>query len=665
MEAIKKRVEELRELINRYNHEYYVLDKPSVSDYEYDMLYNELKILEDKYPELVTEDSPTKRVGGEPLSSFGKFTHRVPLKSLDNVFQKEELFSFLNKVSREVGQPTFVVEKKIDGLSVTLTYENGYFRTGATRGDGYVGEDVTENIKTIKSVPLKLNRPVSLVVRGEVFMSHSSYEKANEEQAEKGHPLFANPRNAAAGSLRQLDPKVCARRNLDIFIFNLQEMEAGINVESHDEALSFLKELGFKISPGYQVCRTPEEVWDCVERIGNERLKLPYDIDGAVIKVNKFSHREILGESTKSPKWAVAYKFPAEKKFTRLVNIEVNVGRTGALTPLAILEPVFLAGSTVQKATLHNEDYIREKDIKIGDVVEVMKAGDIIPAIVSVDKNARNDGFERKEFIMPGSCPVCGSAVVREEGEAAARCIGIECPARIFRGIVHFASRDAMNIESLGPSLIQRLLDEGFISNIPDLYMLYQRKEELVKLERMGEKSVNRLLENIENSKKNELYRLIFGLGIRHIGVASSKELAKRFKSMDNLQKATVEDLVAMDDIGYTTAVSIVEFFRMPQTVHTLAKLKEAGVNMEDKEDLIDEDRRFEGLNFVLTGTLPTLKRADAKKLIEDRGGKCLGSVSKNTDYVLAGEEAGSKLQKAQELGIKIIDEEAFWRMLE
>ncbi|NLN04897.1 MAG: NAD-dependent DNA ligase LigA [Clostridiaceae bacterium] len=670
MEDIKKRVEELKELINRYNHEYYVLDNPSVSDYEYDILYNELKSLEEKYPELVTEDSPTQRVGGVPLSSFQKFTHRVPLKSLDNVFGKEELLSFVGKVSREIRHATgedvsFVVEKKIDGLSVTLTYENGYLRTGATRGDGFVGEDVTENIKTIKSVPLKLKRPVSLVVRGEVFMSHSAYEKANEEQAEKGLPLFANPRNAAAGSLRQLDPRVCARRNLDIFIFNLQEIEDGISIESHDEALLLLKELGFKVSPGFKTCRTPEEVWESVEGIGSERLKLPYDIDGAVIKVNKFSHREILGESTKSPKWAVAYKFPAEKKFTRLVNIEVNVGRTGVLTPLAILEPVFLAGSTVQKATLHNEDYIREKDIMVGDMVEVMKAGDIIPAIVSVDKDARNDGYERKEFVMPENCPVCGSEVVREEGEAAARCIGIECPARLFRGIVHFASRDAMNIESLGPSLIQRLIDEGFITNIPDLYTLHEKREKLVSLERMGEKSVNRLLENIENSKKNELYRLIFGLGIRHIGVANSKELAKQFRSMERLQKATVEDLIAIDDIGYATALSIYDFFRMPQTTHTLERLKEAGVNMEDKEVDLKQDNRFEGLNFVLTGTLPSLKRAEAKKLIEERGGKCLSSVSKNTDYVLAGEDAGSKLQKAKELGVTIIDEEAFWKMLE
>ncbi|HHT93041.1 MAG TPA: NAD-dependent DNA ligase LigA [Clostridiaceae bacterium] len=670
MEDIKKRVEELKELINRYNYEYYVLDNPSVSDYEYDLLYHELKSLEDEHSDLVTEDSPTQRVGGTPLSSFKKFTHRVPLKSLDNVFEKEELLSFVDKMSKEIRrvageEAAFVVEKKIDGLSVTLTYENGYFRAGATRGDGFVGEDVTENIKTIKSVPLKLKRPVSLVVRGEVFMSHSAYEKANEDQAEKGLPLFANPRNAAAGSLRQLDPKVCARRNLDIFVFNLQEVEEGIIIGSHDKALLLLRELGFKISPGFTVCRKPEEVWESVGRIGNERLELPYDIDGAVVKVNKFSHRDILGESTKSPKWAVAYKFPAEKKFTRLVNIEVNVGRTGVLTPLAVLEPVFLAGSTVQKATLHNEDYIREKDIMVGDIVEVMKAGDIIPAIVSVDKDARNDGYERKGFVMPENCPVCGSDVVREAGEAAARCIGIECPARVFRGIVHFASRDAMNIENLGPSLIQRLIDEGFISNIPDLYTLHEKKDKLVRLERMGEKSVSRLLENIENSKKNEIYRLIFGLGIRHIGVANSKELAKRFKSMESLQKATVEDLVAINDIGYTTAVSIVEFFRMPQTIHTLELLKEAGVNMEDRQEGSKEDIRFEGLNFVLTGTLPSLKRAEAKKLIEDRGGKCLSSVSKNTDYVLAGEDAGSKLQKAKELGITIIDEEAFLKMLE
>ena len=670
MEEITKRVEELKELLNQYNYEYYVLDNPSISDYEYDLLYNELKSLEDKYPELITRDSPTQRVGGVPLSSFQKFTHRVPLKSLDNTFSKEELISFVEKVSREIKaatneEATFVVEQKIDGLSVTLTYVDGYLTTGATRGDGFTGEDVTANIKTLKSVPLKLTRPVSLVVRGEVFMSHAAYVKANEEQANNGLPLFANPRNAAAGSLRQLDPRVCAKRNLDIFVFNLQEIEKSINMGSHDEALQLLKELGFKISPGYKVCKTPMEVWESIESIGNGRFELPYDIDGAVIKVNFFSHREVLGESTKAPKWAVAFKFPAEKKFTRLVNIEVNVGRTGVLTPLAILEPVFLAGSTIQKATLHNVDYIEEKNIKIGDMVEVMKAGDVIPAIVSVDEKVRDDGFERKDFHMPPNCPVCGEKVIREEGESAFRCIGIECPARIYRGIVHYASRDAMNIENLGPAMVLKLIDEGFISNIPDLYTLHKKKDELIQMERMGEKSVNRLLENIENSKKNEIYRLIFGLGIRHIGVASSKELAKQFKSIENLAKATVEDLVKIDDIGYTTAVSIVDFFNMQQTKNTLELLKDAGVNMEDQHEENAMDNRFEGLTFVLTGTLPNLKRAEAKELIEQRGGKCAGSVSKNTDYVLAGAEAGSKLDKAKSLGIKIIDEDTFMEMLE
>lgn len=669
-ENIKKRAEEIKDLLNRYAYEYHVLDEPSVSDYEYDQLYNELLKIETDNPGLITSDSPTQRVGGAPIDGFSKFNHNIPLKSLDNIFSKEELFGFVNKLKNEIKAQTnediqFVVEKKIDGLSVALTYDEGYLTIGATRGDGYIGEDVTGNVKTIKSIPLKLTKPVErLVVRGEVFMSHNVYKMVNAEQELKDLPLFANPRNAAAGSLRQLDPKITASRKLDIFIFNMQEVSSEYTVESHSESLRLMSELGFKVSPGYRVCKTAQEVWDAIEEIANARYSLPYDIDGAVIKVDSFAQREVLGEGTKSPKWATAYKFPAEKKFARLLDIEVNVGRTGAVTPLAILEPVSLAGSTISKATLHNTDYIKEKDIKIGDMVQVMKAGDVIPAILAVDEKARNDGYERKEFVMPEKCPVCGGAVTRDEGEAAYRCNGIECPARIFRGIVHFASRDAMNIDGLGPAVVQQLLDAGLIKNIPDLYSLHEKKNELVNMERMGVKSAAKLLAAIEKSKGNELYRLIFGLGIRHIGVAGSKDLVKHFGSIDNLLNADVQSLLAINDIGETTAVSIIEFFKMPQTLHTIKLLREAGVKLEETKKA-GSSGKFLGLTFVLTGALPTLKRAEAQKLIEDRGGKCQGSVSKKTDFVLAGEEAGSKLDKAKELGVKIIDEEEFMKMLD
>ncbi len=669
-EKYTKRATELRELLNRYAYEYYVLDNPGVSDYEYDMLYKELVDIEEKYPVLITNDSPTQRVGGKPLEYFEKFTHNVPLKSLENVFSEEETESFCRKtiegVKAVINQDVnYVVEKKIDGLSVALTYIDGDFMVGATRGDGYTGEDVTANLKTIKSIPLKLKKPVKkIVVRGEVFMSHSSYAQVNAEQELKDLPTFANPRNAAAGSLRQLDPKITNARNLDIFIFNLQECSDDVNIKYHSEALEFMKELGFKISPGYRVCKNSEQVWNAIEEIGNTRFTLPYDIDGAVIKVDSFTQRDILGEATKFPKWATAYKFPAEKKYTRLLNIEVNVGRTGALTPLAILQPVHLAGSTISKATLHNVDYIKEKDIKIGDMVQVMKAGDVIPAIINVNTDARNDGIDREAFIMPEKCPVCGSKVSREEDEAVYRCSGIECPARIFRGIVHFATRDAMNIDNLGPAVVQQLIDYNLIKNIPDLYRLYEKRQELESIERMGEKSVSNLLNAIEKSKGNDLYRVIYGLGIRHTGVSNSKELAKNFNTMDELMSAEIDSLLKIKDIGYATAKSIYEFFRLPQTQHTIHLLKEAGVNMEVTEKKSGSDNRFSGMAFVLTGTLPTLKRADAQKLIEDRGGKCQSSVSSKTDYVLAGEEAGSKLDKARTLGIKIIDEKVFLEML-
>ena len=664
----KARAEELRVLLNQYAYEYYVLDNPTVSDYEYDVAYRELVSIEETYPDLVTPDSPTKRVGGTVLEGFQKFTHRVPLQSLDNLFSEPEVYAFCEKIQGEFpGEKTeFVVEKKIDGLSVALTYVDGILTVGATRGDGLVGEEVTENLRTVRSIPLSLKHPIPyLVVRGEVFMPREQFEKLNKMAEAKGEQTFANPRNAAAGSLRQLDSKIAMERGLDIFIFNIQEIDTGDGpaITSHSQGLAYLKEQGFKVSPGYQVCDTPQAVWEAIEAIGNAREGLSYDIDGAVIKTDDFAQREQLGVTSKFPKWATAYKFPAEKKKTRLKNIEVQVGRTGVLTPLAILEPVFLAGSTISKATLHNEDYIREKDIQIGDMVEIMKAGDVIPAVCSVDVEARKDGTERIHFTMPEECPVCGSPVVREPGEAAYRCIGVACPAMRLRGLTHFASRDAMNIDGMGPSVIEMLVNAGLLKEIPDIYTLKDHREELLGIERMGEKSVDNLLDAIEKTKQNELYRVIYGLGIRQVGVGASKDLAKAFGSMEALMQASSEELAQVKDIGLITATSIRTFFNNPQSLEIIRRLKEAGFALEEVAEDTSEGV-FTGKTFVLTGTLPTMKRSEAQKLIEARGGHCSSSVSAKTDYVLAGEEAGSKLTKAQQLGIPVISEEEFVKML-
>lgn len=671
-EIAQKRTAELREILEDYSYRYYVLDNPVVSDYEYDILYRELVEIEEKYPEFVTPDSPTQRVGGAVSEGFEKFTHTLPLQSLDNVFSEEEVKQFCIKVEDSFpGQDvSFVVEKKIDGLSVSLTYENGLLVTGATRGDGFVGENVTANVKTIKSIPLRLKHPVrKLVVRGEIYMPRSSFMKLNEEQDLKGLQTFANPRNAAAGSLRQLDPKVAAQRHLDIFVFNLQEIsEDAPQLRTHEESLEYLKAQGFRISSMYRVCNTPEEVWQAVLQIGTGREALEYDIDGAVIKTNLFIQREILGSTSKFPRWATAYKYPPEKKFTRLKEIEINVGRTGVLTPLALLDPVFLAGSTISKATLHNMDYIEDRDIRIGDMVQIMKAGDVIPAVVSVDHEAREKEREllpRITFQMPKECPECGSAVVREEGEAAYRCKNPDCPAKTYRGLVHFTSKDAMNIEGLGPAVLRVLCDRGLITKISDIYRLKDHREELVEIERMGAKSVENLLNSIENTKKNELYRLIFGLGIRQIGAAASKELAKSFKSMDAIMNADIETLESLNDFGRITAESVYEFFQNDKSRALLAELKELGLNLVHEEDsVLPSNDSVHGKIFVLTGTLPSLKRAEAQKMIEDLGGKCSSSVSAKTDFVLAGEEAGSKLEKARKLGIKIINEAEFLELL-
>lgn len=663
---IEKRISELREFLNYHNHKYYVEDNPEIQDYEYDKYYHELVELEEKYPHLITMDSPTQRVGGQAENAFTKVIHEVKMESLSDVFSIEELYAFDRRVRDALGNDyvEYIVEKKIDGLSVSLEYENGLFKRGSTRGDGVIGEDVTNNLKTIRSIPMKLSIPEGvslpyLEVRGEVFMAKKDFLVLNERQEAMEQKLFANPRNAAAGSLRQLEPSVTASRKLDIYVFNIQRAD-GINFATHSEALYFLKKLGFKISPDFKVCNTIEEVITEVHTVGEERGNFSFETDGAVVKINSLAEREILGSTSKAPRWAVAYKYPPEEKKTRLKDIVIQVGRTGALTPNAVLEPVRLAGTTVSRATLHNEDYIKERDIRIGDQVWVRKAGEIIPEILGVDLSARPENTT--EFKMPENCPVCGAPAVREEQEAVTRCTGIECPARLFRSLLHFASRDAMNIEGLGPALIEMLLEKGLITGIPDLYTLYNKREELTSLERMGEKSVENLLLSIKKSKENDLSKLLFGLGARHIGKRAAQLVAEYFKTMDAIMAASREDLQKVEEFGEKMAISLESFLKQEQTIHTINLLKEAGVNMESKIQ-VQKAGVFAGLTFVLTGTLPTYSRAEATGLIEERGGKVSGSVSKKTSYVLAGEEAGSKLDKAVQLGVKIIDEGTFIKM--
>ncbi|GIM31447.1 NAD-dependent DNA ligase LigA [Paraclostridium bifermentans] len=658
---IKTRMDELIDQINYHSNKYYNDDAPEISDYEYDNLMKELIKIEEENPQIKRADSPSSRVGGKPLDKFTQITHKIPMLSLSNAYSDKDLKDFDKRV-RELADDSveYVVEFKIDGLSVGLTYKNGVFEKGATRGNGVVGEDITENLRTVKTIPLKINDTEEVVVRGEVYISKQNFEKINELQEEQGLQLFANPRNLAAGTLRQLDSKLTAKRPLDIFIFNLEYIE-NTNLKSHSESLEYLKNLGFKVSTDYKVCSNIEGVIEHIEYWTENRSKLPFEIDGMVIKVNDLQQREVMGYTAKSPRWAIAYKFPAEQKKTKLIDIIVEVGRTGTITPTAILEPVRLAGTTVSRATLHNEDYINEKDIKIGDTVLVQKAGDIIPQVVQVVKDDR-DGNEI-EFKFPDKCPVCSEPTVRLEGEAAVKCINISCPAQIRRGIIHFASRDAMNIEGLGESIVGLLLDNNIIKDIADLY--YIKKEDVINLERMGEKSAENLIKAIEKSKQNELYRLINGLGIKYIGVKGAKVLAKNFDSLDEIINADAVELTNLEEFGDIMANSVVEFFKEEKNMTVINKLKEAGVNTESiktKDESIVNI--FEGMKIVLTGTLPTLKRNDAKEMIEERGGKATSSVSKSTTFVLAGEEAGSKLTKANELGVKVIDEAKFLDIL-
>ncbi len=656
----KEKITALRTELERYNYEYYVKDNPTVSDFVYDEKMNELLALEAAFPELVTPDSPTQRVGGQVLEGFLEVEHAVQMQSLSDVFSKEELLDFDLRTAKalETDKPEYTVEMKIDGLSVSLEYENGRFVRGSTRGNGHVGEDITENLRTIGSIPLRLREELPyLEVRGEVFMSKASFVKLNEQREVAGEPLFANPRNAAAGSLRQLDSRITASRRLDIFVFNVQQIQ-GKTLSTHKESLEYLAELGFKTIPAETLCYGGEEAYAEIQRIGELRGELPFDIDGAVVKINRFPEREALGVTTKTPRWAVAYKFPAEQKESRLLEIVLQVGRTGVITPNAVLEPVRIAGSTVSRATLHNEDNIRDKDIRIGDTVIIQKAGDIIPEVVEVVKEKRT-GAETI-FAMPKTCPACGEPLYREEGEAAVRCLSSNCPAQQMRSIIHFASKPAMDIDGLGPAIVEQLLDEGCIKDCADLYTLTY--EDIVTLERFAEKSAQNLLAAIEKSKEQGLDRVLFGLGVRLIGSRAAQLLAQRFGDIDTLMNATREELSAVPDIGEKMAESLIHYFQEEKSLDLISRLKDAGVRMDYESKQTGDS--LSGKTFVLTGTLPTLKRSEAQTMIEQNGGKVSGSVSKKTDFVVAGEEAGSKLDKANALGISVITEEELLEMI-
>ena len=660
-EDARKRIDELKEITAYHAKRYYDDDDPEISDFEYDMLMLELRNLENQFPDFVTSDSLTQHVGGTVKEGFEKVEHEVPLQSLQDIFDFDELYAFDERVKKALGDDAnlkYIVETKIDGLSVALEYKNGEFVRGATRGNGLVGEDITENLKTIKHIPKKLKEPVDIIVRGEVFIGKAEFDQMNEERQANEEPLFANARNAAAGSLRQLDSSLTAQRPLDIYIFNVQKSDS-IEFKSHIESLEYLEKLGFNVNPVKVPCDSVEEVIKEIENIGENREDLTFGIDGAVIKVDDLNQRETLGTNFKTPKWAIAYKYPPEQKETILKEIALQVGRTGAITPMAILEPVKVAGSTISKTTLHNEDFIKEKDLKIGDTVVIQKAGDVIPEVVGVVKEKRTG--REIDFIMPRKCPVCGADAVREEGESAVRCIGIECPAKQYRNILHFASRDAMNIKGLGDSIIEEFLNRDLIKNIADLYTL--KFEDIASLKKNGQKFAQNLIDSINQSKNNEFYRVINGLGIRHIGVKAAKSLAKNFKNIDNLQDASVESLLQIDDMGEIMAESVHEFFSQEQTKDLIGKLKSYGVNMKIEETSL-VDNRFEGMIFVLTGGLENYSRKEAEDIIESFGGKTSSSVSKKTTYVLAGEDGGSKLTKAQSLGITIINENEFIEMI-
>lgn len=651
------RAEALRKELNHHIYRYYVENENDIEDYEYDMLMRELQSIEDAYPDLLTADSPTHRVGGSADNQFESVTHAVKMESLQDAFSHEEIREFDTRVKNGVTNAQYVVEPKIDGLSVSLEYVNGVFTRGSTRGDGVTGEDITANLRTVRSIPLRLTENLPFIeVRGEVYMPRQTFLEIVKEQELNEEKPFKNPRNAAAGSLRQKDPKITSKRKLDIFVFNIQRIE-GKTLSSHKDSLDYLKTLGFKTVPFYTQVGTIDEALTEIQRIGDIRYTLPFDIDGAVVKVDDFRQREMLGSTAKFPKWAVAFKYPPEEKETALLDIEINVGRTGVLTPTAVLSPVLLAGTTVSRATLHNEDFIREKNIAIGDTVIVRKAGDIIPEVLKVAVHRENAPLYR----MPAVCPSCGSPVTREAEEAAVRCTNPDCPAQLLRMLIHFCSRDAMDIEGLGESILEALTAEGMLRNAADIYRLDYEK--IAALERMGAKSAENLKNAVETSKQNDLNKLIFALGIRHIGQKAAALLAETFGTMENLEAASREELLSIDGFGEIMADAAVQFFSLEQSRALIADLKAAGVNMQSQKEIVDT--RFQGKTFVLTGTLPTMTRSEASAIIESFKGKTASSVSKKTDYVLAGEDAGSKLRKAQDLGITVISEAEFKEMIQ
>ena len=655
---IKAKMEQLASQLEHHNYLYYVLDRPEIQDYEYDAMLRQLEDLEKQYPEFASSNSPTRRVGGSALTQFEKVQHEVHLESLQDVFSFDELWEFDSRVRENVGNPVYTVEPKVDGLSVALEYVDGIFVRGATRGDGAVGEDVTENLKTVRSIPMKLeNAPRRLIVRGEVFMPRAVFEALNRDREERGEQLFANPRNAAAGSLRQLDPKIAASRQLDIMVFNLQLAE-GVSFETHVETLEYLRKLRFKVIP-WDECEDVSSVQSRIENIGENRYSFPFDIDGAVVKVNSLKERRLLGSTSKYPRWAAAYKYPPEIKLTTVQDIVIQVGRTGVLTPKAVVAPVRLAGTTVTNATLHNQDFIRDKDVRIGDTVLIRKAGEIIPEILEVDFAKRPDGAEI--YCFPCSCPVCGAPVRRDEDGAAIRCTGAECPAQLVRNLAHFVSRDAMDIDGLGTAIVEQLIAADMLRSAADLY--YLDREAVEKLDRMGRQSTENLLKAVENSKNNDLWRLINAFGIRQVGTKAAKVLARSFGSLDALMQATVEDLQTVPDIGAITAKNLVEWFSEAQSREMITRLRNAGVNFQSQEQ--QTDNKFAGMTFVLTGALSLFTRDEASAKIEQLGGKAASSVSKKTTYVVVGENAGSKLKKANELGIPVLSEQDFLDMIQ
>ena len=652
---IKERVDQLTKILNDANYNYYVKDDPTITDQEYDKYLRELEELEEKYPQYSYPDSPTKRVGGEVIDSFKKVTHVIPMMSLSDVFSEDEVVRFDERIKKEGFTPKYVCELKIDGLSVSLLYQKGKLVRAATRGDGVVGEDITHNVKTIKSVPLTLNKEIDIEVRGEIYMSKKSLEKVNLERLKNGEKPLQNARNGAAGSIRQLDSKIAAKRGLDVWIYHLPN-PLDYDIHTHYEALEFMKELGFRVNPNNRLVNNINEVISFIDEMGEKRENLEYDIDGVVIKVNNIDMQNELGFTAKYPKWATAYKFPAEEVLTRLNDIIFTVGRTGQITPNAVLDPVIVMGSTISRATLHNENYVKEKDLKVGDIVSIRKAGDVIPEVVEAKKERRT-GSE-KDFEMITNCPICGSILQKKDGQVDYYCLNMSCPTRKIESLIHYASRDAMNIDGLGEKIMEDFFNFGFITSIPDIYLLQSHREDLQRLEGYGEKSITNLIQSIENSKKNSLEKLIFGLGIPHVGSKTAKILASHFYNMDNLINTKYDDLNIINDIGDIIAKSIIEFFQDAKNISIIDKLKSFGVNMDYLGQKVIHDENFSGKTFVITGTMEKYKREELKEIVENKGGKTSGSVSKKTDVVLVGKDPGSKYDKALELGITIWDEE-------